>query len=145
MPTLTGFEWFIVNIMGINTTVLPANSPVIGWVYEQAIATVNLAISYTAPTVYTQAVYNLAGDFLVNSAQDQTGQTYFADLGQKFHLGNFVAGVIESASDESTSNSQKVPDQFARLTVADLQNLKTPWGRTYLSIAQKYGVLWGVS
>lgn len=145
MPTLAGFQWFILNIMGINTVVLPADSAVIGWVYQQAVATVNLAISSVAPTIYEQAVYNLAGDFLVNFAQDQPGETFFSGLRQSFHINDFVAGVISGADDTGTSGNIEVPEAFKNFTLADLQNLKTPYGRTYLSIAQKYGTLWGIS
>ena len=60
-------------------------------------------------------------------------------------INSFVAGVIESSADESTSQSMKVPDQFEGLTIADLQNLKTPWGRTYLGIAQSIRTDWGIS
>ncbi len=144
MPTLAGFQWFIASIMGINTTELPANSTVITWVYNQAIATVNLAIT-SSPSLYEQAVYNLAGDLLINFAEDQTGQTFFADSRAKFHIYDFVAGVVSSTSDESTSTSLEVPEQFKNLTMADLQNIKTPYGRQYLAIAQKYGTLWGIS
>ena len=145
MPTLAGFQWFITSIMGINTTVLPANDSVISWVYEQALSTVNLYISYAAPNIYTQAVYNLAGDFLLNFAQDQPGQTYFAGQRQIFHLYDFVAGVVSSTADESTDTGLEVPEQFKNFTIADLQNLKTPYGKTYLGIAQKYGTLWDIS
>ena len=143
MPTLAGFQWFITSIMGINTTVLPANSTVITWVYNLAISTVNQSLAVAG--VYDTAVYNLAGDFLINFAQDQTGQTFFTNLRATFHINDFVAGVVSSTSDESTSTVLEIPEQFKNLTIADLQNLKTPYGRLYLSIAQKYGTLWGIS
>ena len=38
-----------------------------------------------------------------------------------------------------------VPKAFDELTIGNLQNLKTPWGRVYLGIAQSYGTLWGLS
>ena len=38
---------------------------------------------------------------------------------------------------------QKAAEAFQ---LSDLQNLKTPWGRTYLGFAQKYGPsVWGVA
>jgi len=145
MPTLAGFQWFITSIMGINSTVLPTTAPVIAWVYGQATSTVNLQLSQVAGEIYEQAVYNLAGDMLINYAQDQSGQTYFADTRKDLHINDFVAGVVSAASDESTSSTQEIPDAFKGLTLSDLQNLKTPYGRTYLGLAQKVGTLWGIS
>jgi hypothetical protein len=145
-PSLTGFQWFITNIMGINSTVLPTDSPVIAWVFEQSLNTVSLMLNQCGlPGVYQQAVYNLAGDFLINSAQDQPGQTFFADLRAKFNINSFIAGVVSNASDNSTTVAEAIPFQFNSFTIADLQNLKTPYGRQYLSLAQKVGNVWGIS
>jgi hypothetical protein len=145
MPNLAGFQWFITNIMAINATILPLNSAIIPWVFNLAMATVNITLSQVGGGIYSQAVYNLAGDFLVHNSQDQPGQTFFTDTRATFHLNDFVAGVVNTASDVSTSDSLTVPEQFNNFTIADLQNLKTPWGRQYLAIAQKYGNLWGIS
>lgn len=144
-PSLTGFQLFITNIMGINSTVLPSDSHVIAWCYEQALSTVSLLLLYGGCNIYSQAVYNLAGDFLINSAHDQPDQTFFTDLRSAFNINSFIAGVIETASDNSTSMNETIPQQFNNFTIADLQNLKTPYGRQYLAIAQKAGGLWGVS
>jgi hypothetical protein len=145
MPTLAGFQWFITNIMGITALVLPTNSPVIAYVYGLSTSTVNTQLAAVGGDIYSQAVYNLAGDFLINYAQDQTGQTFFSYARATFHVNDFVSGVVTSAGDSSTSDSLEVPEQFKSFTLADLQNLKTPWGRTYLALAQKVGNLWGVS
>lgn len=145
MPTLVGFQWFIANIMVINTVVLPTTEPVIAWVYQQAVDTVNLQLAQAAPTIYEQAVYNLAGDMIINYAQDQTEQTYFSDLRAQLHINDFVAGVVQSTSDESTSTSLEIAEFYKNLTLGDLQNLKTVYGRTYLALAQKVGTLWGIS
>ena len=150
-PTLAGFMAFITGVMGINTTVLPANSAIIPYVYNMALNTVNVALAGvpnvdpTQPSIYAVAVYNLAGDYLVNFAPDQSAQTYFADLRKSFGVNSFVSVVINSTSDEGTSESMTVPKAFDELTIGNLQNLKTPWGRVYLGIAQSYGTLWGLS
>lgn len=144
MPTLAGFQLFILNSMGINTTVLPQNSTDIVNAYNLAIDTVNLLIANVSTNYYSLAVYNLAGDFLINFAQDQAGQTYFSGLRSTFHINDFVPGVVSTTSDESTSTALEVTEQFKNLIISDLQNLKTPYGRMYLSIAQKFGGIWGV-
>lgn len=144
-PTPAGFLQFIRSVMGINTTVLPDGSQSITDAYDMAVAIVNLTLN-VVPAVYTLAVYNLAGDNLVNWAMDVAGQTYFAELRKELGVNNFAAGVVTSASDESTSTSLATPDYMKKLTLSDLQNLKTPYGRQYLAFAQRYGPgAWGVS
>jgi hypothetical protein len=160
MPTLAGFILFIQNVMGISSVVLPTDSPVISYAFNVALMTVNPQLACvplpcqpgTNWTIYEIAVYNLAGDRLVNFAPDQVGQTYFTDLRGSpnnsppgLGLTNFVAGVVTNSSDESTSVGLTTPDSFKGMTVADLQNLKTPWGQTYIGIAQSVGSLVGLT
>lgn len=150
-PTLNGFKDFVTNVMGIDPLYLPANSLAIDWAYANALMIVNPALALvgiSAPidtNLYIEAVYNLGGDNLINYAPDQPGRTYFADLRRNMNITSFAAGVVQSASDSSTSDSLAVPEALTNLTIGQLQNLKTPWGRRYLSIAQSYGTMWGVS
>lgn len=152
-PTLAGFQSFITNIMGIPSLALPSTSPVIAWVFDYALATVNPLLGLiTAPagssppvSYYVMAVYNLAGDQLVNLAPDQPGRTYFADMRNSYELNAFVPGVVSSTGDEGTNTSIAVSEALNRLTLSDLQNLKTPWGRQYLMLAQKMGSNWGLT
>ena len=150
-PTVAGFLQFIRGNMGINSTVLPDNAPVIDVAFGIALDIANDQLN-VKPNVYTLAVYNLAVDNLVNYAPDvqppviyKDDLPYFAYLRQEMNITGFVSGVIQSASDESTSSSLVVPEQLKMLTLANLQNTKTPWGRTYLGFAQAAGTLWGLS
>lgn len=63
----------------------------------------------------------------------------------QYKIGAFVAGVLSSASDNGTSQGMTVPKSLQNLTIADLQNMKTPWGLEYLSILQQVGPIWGLS
>lgn len=154
-PTLGGFLGFVRGVMGIDPLLLPDDSPALGWAFSVALMIVNpqlalIASPYPSPApvqtdLYSLAVYNLAGDNLINFAPDQTGRTYFADLRTQFKISNFAAGVVQSASDEGTSSTLAVPDALKALTIGQLQNLKTPYGRQYLSFAQSAGTLWGLS
>lgn len=160
-PTASGYLEFIRNIMGISSALLPDNSPVIGYSYNIALATVNEQLqAIKAPSdpyysIYALAVYNLAGDRLINYAPDLDGSPvipgsnpplkYFAYSRKQYQLNSFVSGVVQSTSDESTSVSLVVPKALELLTIGDLQNLKTPWGRQYLAIAQDTGTDWGIS
>lgn len=147
--------------MGISTTVLPDNSPVIQFAYDVALAVVNPALagvtigSPAYSSIYALAVYNLGGDNLINYADDQNGAPaipgsdpplpYFAYARKRFNINGFMSGVINSSSDEGTSQSMVVQEAASTFTLSDLQNLKTPWGRTYLGFAQRYGTLWGMN
>lgn len=111
-----------------------------------AMRTVNETLNLADPSVYTLAVYNLAADRLINYAPDQKGQTYFRDLRDKLRINEVSLGVISSSGNEASNSSWLNPTQLERLTLDDLQTLKTPWGRKYLGIAQTYGSnIWGLS
>lgn len=159
-PTLAGFtSFFIPSIMGIPTQYLPSSAPVIPWVYDLSIATVSQVFtgvpSWQNPQtelIYTQMVYNLAGHYLISFAPDvqpplvyMDGLGYFAYLRKDFGLNNFVAGVVQSAYDETTGNTLVVPEGLKNLTVNDLSLLKTPWGRQYFGTASAWNRPWGIS
>lgn len=142
--------------MGIPVGALPDGSQWTTWAYDVAYATVNTQFTRVPGPFYMLMVYNLGGDNLLNWAGDAeppfpyptnnpSGLGYFAYLRDKWDLNGFVAGVIQSSADESTSESLLVPDAFKEFTLANLQNLKTPYGRQYLAWAQDAGDLWGLS
>lgn len=147
--TLADFITFLRNIVQIPASVLPDNSPFITTAYQLAVELVYCPLqSVGSGFIYTQAVYNLGTDILVNIAQDQTGQTppdFWAQIRNKYGINTFVAGVIQSSNDESTGQAMVVPEAFKELTIANLQNLKTPWGRAYLGFVQSWGQDWGLS
>ena len=68
---------------------------------------------------------------------------YFAYFRQQWGLLSFVSGVVQSTSDQGTSESLLVPDFMSQLTLANLRNLKDPYGQTYLQIMQSMGGYWG--
>lgn len=154
-PTQAGFNNFVRTSMGINNTVLPDNSPFLVWAFEVAIELVNRRIAQASTIMYIRAVYNLAADNLINYAQDTADAPpvvgskpplpFFANTRARLNINSFVTGVISSTSDEGTSESMVVPEAVRSFTIADLQNLKTPWGRAYIGIAQSVGSDWGLS
>ena len=95
-------------------------------------------------------VYNLGADNLVNYAPDSNLGTppdkFFSTYRAANNITNFLAGVVNSAGDQGTSGSLTIGDGLKNMTIANLQNLKTPWGRTYLAYAQRSGINpWGLS
>lgn len=144
-PTITGFLEFVRGIMGITPTVLPDNAPVVEVAFCASKATVLYQIQQVSPLMYNLAVYNLAGSNLINYAPDQTGQVYFANQRTLWNINSFAAGVVQSAADVSTSVSLLNPEFMKNLTLANLQQLKDPWGRAYLAIAQDSGTFWGIT
>jgi hypothetical protein len=156
MVNLDDFLTFIQDGMQIPVSALPTTSPSILMALAIAQSIVNPALQavgphsgnslgYTGPSVYDLAVYNLAGDNLINFANDQPGQTFFAQSRKDYGINSFVAGVIASTADATDSESLATPEAMKNLTLQNLQNLKTPWGRQYLYFAQAYGTLWGLS
>ncbi len=143
-PTLAGFQAWVRGTMGVPTSALPDGSPYFQYAYCVASAVVSRQLC-VVPLIYQLAVYNLGGSNLVNWAQDVAPSTYWADLRTSLKLADFVAGVVQSSSDEGTSVGLTVPEQMQNFTVANLQQLKDPWGRTYLGFAQSVGSLWGIS
>jgi hypothetical protein len=167
-PTLAGFITWVRTVMGVPSPVLPDNAPVLGMALAVSMAIVNPALRCVAIpqvdaagvalnsgglTIYVLAVYNLGGSNLLAYAQDAADAPIFEDklpywqfLRKKFNTFGFVSGVIQSTGDESTNSSLVVQDAAKNFTLANLQQLKDPWGRQYLAFAQSYGPsTWGIS
>jgi len=150
-PTLAGFSDFVYGVMLIDPLYLPTNSPVITYAFDVAFSVVNQALcAVRSPpgqpwSIYAMAVYNLGGSNLVNYAQDQPGWTFFSDLRMSLGIAKFQPGVVSSTGDVGTSVAILNPEFMRSMTLANLQQLKDPWGRAYLQFAQDYGTLWGLS
>ena len=149
-PTLTGFSTFIYNVMGISPLLLPTDSPIIAYAFGVSQEIVNPHLprrSYSgAWSVYALAVFNLGGSNIINFAPDQQGRTWFAEQRKAYGVSGFVPGILTGESDAGTASSYMTPDFMKGLTLANLQALKDPWGRAYLSLAQDYGpTAWGIS
>lgn len=165
--TLAGFQWFIANVMAIGSADLLPTDPVVSFAFNISLGLVNpqlalVPIPNTTASSHVRsqfdlAVYNLAADIVVNYAVDPptakivttrpdgTPFTFFDYLRFKWGVGAFQAGVVNSVSDVSTSTSFEVIEAAKTFTMANLQNLKTPYGRQYMAIAQSYGTLWGLT
>ena len=135
--------------MGIDTDVLPDDASVIPMALSVALAIVNTNLLCVPPgpmvpgvpptSIYTLAVYNLGGSNIINYAQDIDPSTYFADLRKKWNTYGFVSGVISASNDETTGNTMVVQEAAKNFTLANLQQLKDPYGRQYLAFAQSAG------
>jgi hypothetical protein len=161
-PTLAGFYQFITNVLRPPSYYVPANDPIAAYAYDFAIDWVNTLLQCvpqnsprTAYSMYARAVYNLAADTLIGFAEDDPSApasfkigdvdyAYWAWLRARYNIDSFVPGVVQSASDTGTSVSYMVFDTFKNYTIANLQNVKTPYGRFYLGIATSWGSTWGL-
>lgn len=144
-PTEQGFQDFVTNIMQIPEDALPVGSPWISEAFLMSKEIVLCQIRGISRLLYQQAVYNLAASILIQYCPDQPGYTFFADYRKAHGIGPFTPGVITSSADSTTSQSWLNPDFLKNLTLADLDNLKNPYGMAYLKIAQSYGPIWGLS
>lgn len=158
--TQAGFLAFVRGTAGIPSSVLPDNSPAIGMAYRVAVDIVNLVLAIASPDMYVLAVYNLGVDNLINFAPDvqppvaykppppltnEAGLPYFAFYRAQWKIYDFQSGVVQSAGDEGTTTSLVVQKAAENFTLSNLQNLKTPFGRQYLAIAQRTGTNWGLT
>jgi hypothetical protein len=152
-PDIDDYTTWVYTVMGVPESVLPPDSIYIQLSYDLALEMVNRFIYCASPGVYTIAVYNLAGYYLVMIAQDNpnavpppaNAATYWTDLRTSLNLNSFIPGLVDNAADQGTSAGIKLLASMENLTISDLQMLKTPWGRVYLGIAQSVGSLWGLT
>ena len=144
-PNVTDLYTFLTTVVGIPTAALPSNSPYIPWALSYAEEKTLMVLYAIGQDYYCFAVYCLATSFLLNWCPDQTNQTYFQNLRKTWNLTGFVGGTIQSSADESTSESLLAPDFLKGLTMGQLQNLKDPYGRQWLSMQQDVGNVWGLS
>lgn len=144
-PSLIDFLLFLRGVAEIDPVYLPDNSPVIVYAYDIAKSIVDLWLCVVPGNLYSLAIYNLGTDNVINYATDQTGRTYFQDLRKNYNINLFVPGVTGASSDSGTAQSRVTPEFMKNFTLMDLGNLKTPYGRAYLGIAQQYGTIWGLS
>jgi hypothetical protein len=153
-PTFAGFQWFVQVYMAVPPQAMP-DITVLQACFDQA---ENLAYyglqtipsQPTSPSIYAFAVYNLAAAILAQVAMDDPNapppyNTYWANLQQQAGLNNFVAGLINSAADQGTSDGLYILPQLAGMTLFNLQLTKTPWGQQYLVFSGQWGMIWGLT
>lgn len=158
-PSLGGFVTFINSVMGVppSAQFSPSADPATGYAFAAAVDTVNMQINCApaqagAWTPYARAVYNLAAHMLISIVQDPETSPpyrdklpYWAWLRGRYNLNDFSPGVVQSSGDEGSSTSLQVVEVMRNLTVGQLECLRTPYGRAYLSISQSWGSMWGMS
>lgn len=144
-PTLDGFIAWAYAVMGIPTTAMSPDDPGWNYAYTVAVDLVPTNFAGTLSDIYTLTVYNWAGSQVLQFQQDYVGQTFFAEARKAYGINNFLAGVITSASDVSTSETLAVGRGLQDLGLLDLQRIKDPYGRQALAYMQTFGTLWGIN
>jgi len=144
-PTLSGFIAWAYAVMGIPTTAMSPDDT--GWNYAFTVSVdlVPTDFANTLADIYTLTVYNYAGSQLLQFQQDYAGQTFFTAARQAYGINNFIAGVVTSASDVSTSETLAVGHGLQDLGLLDLQRIKDPYGRQAVAFMQTLGTLWGLT
>jgi len=144
-PTLAGFVAWSQAVMGLNSVVISPTDQGYAYAFQIALDIVPKDFANTVPDIYTLTVYNWGGSQLIQWQQDYAGQKFFADARQAYGMNNFVAGVISSASDVSTSETLTIGKGLQNLQLLDLQAIKDPYGRQALAFMQTIGTLWGLT
>jgi len=144
-PTLEGFIAWSQAVMGLNSMVI--NPTDVGYTYAFAVAKDIVPQDFLtlSPDIYTLTVYNYGGSLLLQWQQDIRGQTFFADARQAYGMNSFVAGVISSASDVSTSETLAIGQGLQNLDLISLEAVKNPYGRQAIAYMQSIGTLWGLT
>jgi hypothetical protein len=158
--TLGGFINFVTNVMKPPSSFDPSTDPSVEFAFNFAVQWTYMGLASVpgcigALTIYQTAVYNFAADTLINIASDPDGAApvpgsdpplaFWAFTRQKYNILSFIPGIVQSSGDVSTNVGYMVPKSFENYSVMDLQNLKTPFGRVYLSIAGAWGPVHGLS
>ena len=146
-PNFADFLSFVRNDMGISSAVLPDDSTSLVVSFGKASEFIPSCLACAEIMYsYTDALLNLGGAYLIQSATDVAGSTFFNDLRTAFKMtGAFRSGVITSSADAGTSASTAVGSAMQNLSLADLQLLQTPYGRSALAFLQEMGTPWGLS
>lgn len=151
-PTIEGFITFIRDVMGIPVEALPDDSATVILAFDVAVAIVNQQLELASQLIYNLCVYNLGGDCVINWAPDlipfpdsDPAVGYFTYLRKQFGVYEFIGGIVTTASDQGTAGAVMVSEGLKNLTVNQLNNLKTPYGRAYMGWAASVGTLWGIS
>ena len=144
-PTLLGLIAFCRSPVGITVDAMPDTDPGFATALAFAQEWVPLDLASLTGTLYTACVYNWAASSIIQYQPDQAGQDFFTALRQSFGITNFVPGVLNSASNEATSQSMTIGEGLSNLQLIDLQRVKDPYGRQALAIMQSTGTLWGLT
>ena len=137
-PNLADFTTYVRN-QGVTTTVLPDGSPYLTWAFNYGVNVTSQPPGNMPAILYVLACYNLGMHYLLTITQDQSGQTFFADQRKAYSLLTFISGAVISSGDNGTNETLSEPEFLKGLLIGDLDQLKTPWGRSYLDYAQQYG------
>jgi len=148
-PALATLTWLAGTVTATTVAPLPSNL-LIGTDFITAIAGAvptgyngNVKATVTGANTFT---YALPGNPGANTTPGTYLAPFFQVLRKSWNINTIVTGVVESTNDNGTGMSLAVPEQLKSLTLSDLQRLKTPFGRTYMEIAQTYGqTLWGLT
>ena len=125
--------------VAISGATVNAWSPYLTWAFGQATGASPDPPPLLAPIIWVLATYNLGMHVLLRIAQDVSGQTFFQTNRKDFKLGSFVSGVLSASNDENTGVQLVVPEAFKKLSLGNLDLLKTPYGQEYLMYIQQYG------
>ena len=144
-PTLTGFIAWTRAVMGIPTTAIQDSDVGYQYAFQIAMDLVPDLMAQVSADIYTLTVYNWGGSQLLQMQGDIVGQVFFANARTAYKINSFSAGLINSASDTSSSESMSVGAGLQNLDLLSLQRMKDPYGRQALAFMQSLGTLWGIS
>lgn len=144
-PNITDFITTMTTELGVSPSLVNENTPWANAALAFSVHWVYKGLAKADNAIYLRAVYCLALDRAILIAQDTPPDNTFSALRDKFKIYAFRPGVIAESHDESTGQSFNTPTSLNSLSIADLNNMKTPWGIEYLGYAQQASPIWGMS
>lgn len=148
-PPLASLAWAGGVVTATTAAPLPSNL-LVGSTFVTIVAgTTPVGYSGTVSATVTAGnafTYALASDPGAETVPGTYSANFFASLRARWNVNAITTGLVSASNDESTGMSVLNPEQMKEFTLANLQQMKTPYGRAYLAFAQSYGqTLWGLT
>lgn len=148
-PALATLSWSSGVVTATAAASLPTNL-IVGGMFVTTVAGASpVAYNGTQQATVTAGnafTYPLASDPGTETVPGTYSTSFFATLRKQWNINSMVPGIVSESHDESTGSSYLNQEQMKEFTLANLQSMKTPYGRAYLAFAQSYGqTLWGLT
>lgn len=145
-PNFQDFLTFVRNDAKIPTSAISDDDPMLETCFELGQETVPMHVGLQLqPLIYLVCVYSFGVSYLLHCANDEPGSTYFSNIRKELNLDTLTYGLLNQASDQGTAGGELIPNAIQRLSLADLNFLKDPFGRRAISFLMELGPLWGLS
>lgn len=142
ISTTISFEDFYTWFLGREPDLAPQDKSFSVYMdaYDFAEAFLEKAKNYFKLSMFRLLIYHLAGHYIITqyySFTDEEGITRINPLYSKYNVSEASKGIVNSASDESSSASLQITDAMQQLDYFGMDLISTPYGKfVYSMLAQ---------